>query len=191
MAGSILLTGGFLFVVGMGLTIARRLEADGTRSIATVLRTASGVTGSVYLVTLPLIHTSLSYVVATEAPEHAKALFELSLVASNVLAWPLAIMFAATGLGLRRTARRSAIAHVSLLAAALVAMAPISVAHSGYFSPDVQQQVLVLSTIVWVATVGFAARRATEPQDDQHPTSASDAIDLTPYRDAGHAWSSP
>jgi hypothetical protein len=175
----------------MGLTIAQRVETRGDRRAASVLRTASGVTGSVYLVTLPLIYTALSYVVAAEAPGQSKALFELSIVATNVLAWPLAIMFATSGLGLRRSAPRAAIPYIALIAAALVAIAPISIAHSGYFSPDVQQQVVVLSTIVWVATAGFAPKGPTEPTHSRRASAAPEITRLDQPHHANHEWSTP
>lgn len=92
----------------------------------------------------------------------AKGLFELTLVATPLISLALAGLVGGTALGLARagSARRwfvilcTAITVVHLVGAA-------SFAHSGPFSPDVQQQVYLLSLVVWL----LASGRGLRPHD--------------------------
>ena len=92
----------------------------------------------------------------------AKGLFELTLVATPLISLALAGLVGGTALCLARagSARRwfvilcTAITVVHLVGAA-------SFAHSGPFSPDVQQQVYLLSLVVWL----LASGRGLRPHD--------------------------
>lgn len=71
----------------------------------------------------------VGYVIGDEAPDMAKGLFELTLVATPLIAL--------------------AVAHL---------VGAVSFAHSGPFSPDVQQQVYLFSLVVWLLTSGRGLR---------------------------------
>ena len=89
-------------------------------------------------------------------------MFELTLVAAPLISRALAGLVGGTALGLARTAsgrRWFVILCTAITALQLVGAA--SFAHSGPFSPDVQQQVYLLSLVVWL----FASGRGLRPHD--------------------------
>lgn len=89
----------------------------------------------------------------------AKGLFELTLVATPLIALALAGLVGGTALGLARASsgrRWFVILSTAIAGAHLVGA--VSLAHSGPFSPDVQQQVYLLSLVVWLLTSGRGLR---------------------------------
>ena len=64
---------------------------------------AAVITVTVLLMTIPLMYTALGYLISAHAPELATACFELSLAASTMIAWPLAALMIALGVGLWRS----------------------------------------------------------------------------------------
>lgn len=89
--------------------------------------------------------------VAAEAPESVEALFELTRVTQPVVAPFLAVVPATVAWSLRSDpdAPRWFVA-VSAMAAVAIAVPTVGYAHSGPLSPDVVQQILYQSLILWL-----------------------------------------
>ena len=83
----------------------------------------------------------------------AKPIFELTLAATPVIALPLALLVGSTGFAAFAAHRRFAVA--SLVLAGLMMVASASFAARGYFSPDVQQQVVFQGILIWLVAAGF------------------------------------
>jgi hypothetical protein len=124
-----------------------------------VSQSAATVVATVMLTALVLPYVALAYVVGAEATDAAKPLFEITLAATPVLALPLALLVASTGLAAFAAHRRFGVA--SLVLAALMVVSSASFAASGFFSPDVQQQVVFQGLLVWLVMVAFT--RTGEP----------------------------
>ena len=139
--------------------IATVLDATGQAGIARFVQSAGTVAATLMLATVVLINASLSYVIGDEAPDMAKGLFELTLVATPLIALALAGLVGGTALGLARASsgrRWFVILSTAIAVAHLVGA--VSFAHSGPFSPDVQQQVYLFSLVVWLLTSGRGLR---------------------------------
>ena len=113
-----------------------------------VSQSAATVVATVMLTALVLPYVALAYVVGAEASDAAKPLFEITLAATPVVALPLALLVASTGLAAFAAHRRFGVA--SLVLAALIVVSSASFAASGFFSPDVQQQVVFQGFLVWL-----------------------------------------
>jgi hypothetical protein len=130
-----------------------------------VAQSAGTVVATLMLAGLVLPYVALAYVVGAEAPDTAKAIFELSLVATPVIALPLALLVGSAGLASFAAHRRFAVA--SLVLAALMVVASASFAASGWFSPDVQQQVVFQGFLIWLVAGGFVLV-SPHDQGDRH-----------------------
>jgi hypothetical protein len=146
-----------LFVVVV--TRWRRLLTDVGAAIQGDLVMATGIVVTVLVLLQALVYATLSYVVGSETPDNAKALFELTLVLTPVVALPMAAMFTALastpGLSMR-------VRSVGAVAALVAVVAGVSYAHSGPFSPDVQQSVLFTAFMIAVPFFDRAVRRLHE-----------------------------
>ncbi len=108
--------------------------------------------------TIVLIDATLSYVIGQEVPDMAKGFFELTLVATPIVALVLAGLFGATAFGLHRTgAGRRWFVILSLVLALVNVVGAASFARS-VFSPDVQQQIMLFSLVVWLVLSGRGTR---------------------------------
>ena len=117
-----------------------------------VSQSAATVVATLMLTALVLPYVALAYVVGAEASDAAKPIFELTLAATPVLALPLALLVASTGLAQLAAHRRFGVA--SLVLAPLLVVSSASFAASGFFSPDVQQQVVFQGFLVWMVAAG-------------------------------------
>lgn len=107
-----------------------------------------------------LVPATLSYVVSAEAPAMAKGLFELTLVCTVIAAVPFTALALTTAVAWRRSDLGPQwFTVMSAVVAAGFALAATSFAARGFFSPDVQQQVLVLLLVAWVGGAGIALQR--------------------------------
>ncbi len=126
-----------------------------------VSQSAATVVATVILTALVLPYVALAYVVGAEASDAAKPLFEITLAATPVLALPLALLVASAGLAAFAAHRRFGVA--SLVLAALMVISSASFAARGFFSPDVQQQVVFQGFLVWLVAasvvLGTSSRR--------------------------------
>ena len=160
--GCVLLGLGLLAVLAVCARIATLLDATGQAGIARFVQSAGTVAATLMLATVVLINASLSYVIGDEAPDMAKGLFELTLVATPLIALALAGLVGGTALGLARASsgrRWFVILSTAIAVAHLVGA--VSFARSRPFSPDVQQQVYLLSLVVWL----LASGRGLRPHD--------------------------
>ena len=158
--GCVLFGLGLLCLLAVSGRIGTLLDAAGQASIGRLVQSAGTVAVTLFFAAMLLVYASLSYVIGTEVPDMAKGFFELTLLTTPILALPLAALVGGTAVGLRRAGLGrlwflilSAVAVVALLVAAC------SYARSGSFSPDVQQQVVVLSLIVWLVASRRGVRR--------------------------------
>jgi hypothetical protein len=108
-----------------------------------------------------LQYATLSYVVGAEAPASAKAMFELTLLTAPIISVPLLVLIASVAWTELRCQGITVRFVVSLIAIVVLAATPFSFAEHGAFSPDVQQQVVFDTLILWLV-VGEIARHPEE-----------------------------
>ena len=166
---------GMLGAVALGafmVALAGRLHRAGEVPAAALVITG-GALAAGYLLFVHVVHSSLAYSVAGTSPAVAKGLFVTTILATAVygLGAPLAVGDAAYG-----AARAGLLARWSTLVgsvgAVLSAVALVSYADSGFFSPDVQQQVvagvvqlwLLLTSTALVSTASAPARVSSVAQ---------------------------
>jgi hypothetical protein len=144
-------------LVSAGRVVAGRfVQATGT------------VVVTMFAVTSLLPLGSLAYVVAADEPQVARAMFVTTLVAATIMTVPLAAMLLTVGVALWLSgAMPRWFAVVAFLLGVVVALGVGGWAFSGFFSPDVQQQSVLMSIAAWLLTVGFAVpterRAASDP----------------------------
>jgi hypothetical protein len=107
-----------------------------------------------------LQYATLSYVVGSEAPASAKAMFELTLLTVPIVSVPVLVLIGSVAWTEWRQHRITVRLVASLVAMVVLAAAPFSYAEHGAFSPDVQQQVLFNTLILWLV-VSDIVRRPT------------------------------
>jgi hypothetical protein len=147
----------FLDVVHRQVEGSAHVEDD---RFARLAQSSAAVAASVVLVGLLLPYAGLAYVVGAESPESAKGIFSLTLVSTPLLALPLAVAFAAMARsGHRRGTARHWFTVVTAIAALLFAWGACSFRASGPMSPDVQQQVVFQTLVIWLVCAGVAGRR--------------------------------
>ena len=108
---------------------------------------------------MTLQYATLSYVVGSEAPASAKAMFELTLVTATIVSVPLLVLILAVAWAEWRSQGVTVRLVASLIAAVVLAGTPFSFAEHGAFSPDVQQQVVFDTLILWLI-ISDVVRRA-------------------------------
>jgi hypothetical protein len=118
------------------------------------------VVGSVVVVGLARVYASLAYVIGSDVPELAKGLFELTLVATPVAALPMAALVASTVSSMwpRRAGPRW-LAVLSAVEVVVPTAAAVSYAEHGPASPDVHQQVVYTSFIIWLTVASITTMR--------------------------------
>jgi hypothetical protein len=140
-------------------TVAAR---NGQTTAARVITVAGAAAAILLLTTVVLPLSALAYVVAATDPAAVRPVFSTTLVATPLLAWPLAVLHLTTGVvSWRGTAFQRGIAAVQLVAGGTVAVGVAAYAERGYFSPDVQQQVALTSIAVWLLTAAAQHGRST------------------------------
>ena len=151
---------GLLGLLAVTARIATLIDAAGEASIGRLVQSAATVAAGFMLVAIVLIDAALSYVIGDEVPDMAKGLFELTLVATPIVALVLAALVGATALGLARMGiGQRWFTILSIVIAVLFSVSAISFARSGPFSPDVQQQLMLTSLVVWLVLSGRGTRR--------------------------------
>jgi hypothetical protein len=114
-----------------------------------------------------LVHAGLAYVISAEAPGSVKALFELTLVSTPLVAPFLAVLPATVAWSLRdgHDAPRWFV-WASAAAAVVIAVPSFGFADRGVLSPDVGQQLVFNGLTLWLLACGIAwpARRAASPR---------------------------
>jgi hypothetical protein len=163
LVGCVLFALGLLALLAVAARISSLIDAGGEPGIGRFVQSAATVAATLMLGTIVLIDASLSYVIGEEAPDMAKGLFELTLVATPIVAFILAGFIGAAAFGLFRTGiGRRWFAIVSGAMAVVLVVSGVSFAHSGPFSPDVQQQVMLLVLVVWLMLSGRGTRQRAQ-----------------------------
>jgi len=139
--------------------LAGDLHLRGRETSAGVVQSSATVAVGIIAAGMLLPYSGLSYIIGAEAPDSAKSVFALTILATPVCALPLAACLGglAIELGRERLASRWFVWTTGVVAVAMAATA-CSFAASGALSPDVQQQVLFQLLIVWLILSGFGAR---------------------------------
>jgi hypothetical protein len=157
--GCVLFALGLMALLAVGARVASLIDAGGAPAIGRFVQSVATVAVTLMLGTIVLIDASLSYVIGQEVPDMAKGFFEFTLVATPVIALVLAGFVGGTALGMSRTGiGRRWFAILSAVLAVVLAVSAVSFAHSGPFSPDVQQQVMLFSLVVWLLLSGRGMR---------------------------------
>jgi hypothetical protein len=152
----VLFTLGALLLGWFAVRVRDRLAAAGFPELGTVALVGTLLGLAVLMCGMVLMYAALAYVVGAEAPESAKALFELSLVATPVLALPLATLPGAAAWAVLRTGVAPRwFGALSTLAAVLLAIPSVGFARSGFLSPDVGQQILFATLSIWLLIAGL------------------------------------
>jgi hypothetical protein len=133
-----------------------RLTDGGYPELGTVALVGTLLGLAVLMSGVVLMYAALAYVVGAEAPESAKALYELTLVATPVLALPLATLPAAVSYAVLRTGVTPRwFGALSAVAAVALAAPSVGFARSGPLSPDVGQQILFATLSIWLLVAGL------------------------------------
>ncbi len=156
---------GAIAVTAFAFGLGRRLHRLGATAAAAALVPGRTI-ASGYLLLLQVIYTTVAYEVATSSPPTAKALFVATILA--VPAFGLGVAIALAGAASGATATKllpTWWSAVTAVGAALAAVALFSYRDSGFFSPDVQQQVVANVLLLWLLITAPATirRRRAEP----------------------------
>jgi hypothetical protein len=155
------------------LSLALRLGRGGEPAAA--LAVGAGLTGVVgYLLATHTVYTTLSYGLAATSAEVTKGLFVATILAVPVFGLGVATLLFGAATGSRRAGIMPSWWRIATLpSATLSSIAVFSYADSGFFSPDVQQQVVAYVLVVWLSTTCVVC--ALRPQHLEHPPG-----DVTP-----------
>jgi hypothetical protein len=142
---------GAVLVGAFLLGLALRLQRGGAPAAAVGVG-AGAVLVVTYLAGLHAVYTSLAVLVADTSPEAAKALFVLTIMVTPAVGAAVAVVLGAAATGAHRLGPLPAWWVVlTALGAGTAAVAVGSYAESGWFYPDVQQQVVGNVLLVWAA----------------------------------------
>jgi hypothetical protein len=146
----ILLGAGGMALLWFGVAERHRSQRGG-RPLAGDLAAGAAVVATVVIgVGMLLQYATLSYVVASEAPGSAKAMFELTLVTAPIVSVPLLVLIASVAWTEHRDHGVTVRFVMSVIAVLVLIPSPFSFAAHGPFSPDVQQQVVFNTLILWL-----------------------------------------
>lgn len=151
---------GAVAIGGFVLALARRLHRVGAAGFG--LTTVGGLIAASYLLLLHVVYATLSYEVATSSAPATKALFVSTILAVPLFGLGIAVALGAAAYGAARSHLLPAWwSVISGTGAIVAALAVVSYADSGFFSPDVQQQVTTNVLLSWLlmTAVTLATRR--------------------------------
>ena len=148
---------GAALLTGFGLTLALRLARAGEKGAALVV--AAGLTAVVgYLLAIHVVYATLSYAVATTSADVTKGMFVATILAVPVFGLGVATLLVGAAIGCRRAdVMPSWWLTATIGAGTLSTIAVFSYAKSGFFSPDVQQQVVTDILVAWLLTTSIAS----------------------------------
>lgn len=167
LAGVVMLSIGACALLVFGSSLAQHFDTTGEGVAGRVAQSASTIVAALIVTTMAVAYAALAYVVGAEASDSAKGIFEVTLVATPVVAAPSSLLCATTAWVTLRRAGRRWFGWVSAAVAIVLAVGAMSFATKGMFSPDVQQQVVFEVFIAWLVTAGIALGR-------RHPINAND-----------------
>lgn len=145
---------------GFALGLARRLHHR-AQSMPAILVATGGLVVAGYFLFIHVMYTSLADSVAATSPEVTKALFIPTILAVPVLGLGVVLALGGASYGMHRSGELPQWWTVaSAVGAAVAAVSIFSYADHGFFSPDVQQQVVSGVLFVWLlVSVAVLARR--------------------------------
>jgi hypothetical protein len=155
-------------MVGFVAAFALRLVRAGEHAAG--IAVGAGLTTVVaYLLALHTVYLSLSYGIAAESAGVTKGLFVATILAVPVFGLGVATLLFAAALGSRRANLMPKLWQLATLGAGtLCTISVFSYADSGFFSPDVQQQLVAHVLLIWLTTtsvVGAIAERGVRQRD--------------------------
>ena len=148
---------GAALLTGFGLTLAMRLALAGEQGAAFVV--GAGLTAVVgYLLAIHVVYATLSYAVATTSADVTKGMFVATILAVPVFGLGVAALLVGAAIGCGRADVMASWWRTATLGAAtLSTIAVFSYADSGFFSPDVQQQVVTYVLVAWLLTTSIVS----------------------------------
>jgi hypothetical protein len=171
--GSVLMVAPFGFVGAAALgaffgILAARLKKFGEAASGSVV-TAAGAGVVAYFAFMHFAYTLISYALATESAATSKALFVATIMAVPILGASVALALAASAVGLNRIgAAQRWWTIMTGIGAAVASVAVGSYQPSGFFSPDVQQQVVFVVLVVWLLITVSPISRLTQTKSWRH-----------------------
>jgi len=137
-----------------------RRRAVGTDHGFTGDVTMAAAVAAVGVVALGMVlqYATLSYVVGSEAPASAKAMFELTLLTAPVVGVPLLVLIGSVAWTEWQRHGVTVRFVISVIAVVVLVPTPFSFAEHGAFSPDVQQQVVFNTLILWLVVSDVVRR---------------------------------
>jgi hypothetical protein len=146
---------GVAALVGFGLALAVRLGRTGERAAALAVSAGLAVVAG-YLLATHVVYTTLSYAVAATSDDITKGMFVATILAVPVFALGVATLLFAAAIGSWRAGIMPRWWRIATFAAGTLSSAAVSsYADSGFFSPDVQQQVIAYVLVVWLAATSI------------------------------------
>jgi len=137
-------------VTAFAVAIGRRFARHGERTAGAIVAGAGAAVG-LYFVACQVIYTTLAYQVAASSAEATKALFVPTIMAVPALALAASTMLAAVAYGSYRARILPRwLSGVSAVGAAVAAVGVFGYAETGYLYPDVQQQWVGQTVMLWV-----------------------------------------
>jgi hypothetical protein len=183
---------------GFGLAFASRLARVGERAAGLAIGAGLAVVVG-YLLATHVVYTTLSYAVASTSADVTKGMFVATILAVPVFGLGVATLLFGAAFGSWRAGLMPPWWRTATLAAGtLSTVAVFSYADGGFFSPDVQQQVIAHILVVWLLATSVACvirpahlghdtpdrrhlRPASRPQPrDQRADSAQSRCDYEP-----------
>ena len=157
--GVVLVGLSLMAVLGVTSRVAVLLDRADRRAAARLVSMAMTAAVTVAVAGMLLPDAALSYVIGAESPSGAKPAFVLTILTASVIAVPLATAFATIAVCAWQTRVTSRwFACVTGIAALAFVVSACSYARSDAFSPDVQQQVVFQTLIIWMLVSGFGIR---------------------------------
>ena len=156
---------GAALLTGFGLTLALRLARAGEEGAALVV--GAGLTAVVgYLLAIHVVYATLSYAVATTSADVTKGMFVATILAVPVFGLGVATLLVGAAIGCGRADVMPSWWRTATLGAGTLSMiAVFSYADSGFFSPDVQQQVLTYVLVAWLLTTSIVSAVSRRHRD--------------------------
>jgi hypothetical protein len=166
-ASSTLVTVGALAIVVFLAAVRERLR-DVDAPVLATLTFAAGAGVVALLVLNEMVYVTLAYTRGGTDPATAKSLFTFTIISSTVQAPLCAALFGAVSIGaLRHAILPRWFAWTGIVGAVALLPAAVSYGDTGFFYPDVQQQVVGQLFLLWLLIGGilFLRRRWSQPNE--------------------------
>jgi hypothetical protein len=165
---------GVAALVGFVGAFASRLMRAGERAAGIAIGAGLAVVVG-YLLVLHTVYTTLSYGIAVASDDVTKGMFVATVLAVPVVGLGVATLLLAAAIGSWRADLMPRSWRAATLAGGTISTISVfSYADAGFFSPDVQQQVVAYTLVLWLAGTAVAcAIRRSGPDRDAAPEPAS------------------